>query len=340
MSEPLAEIWNDPALREQPPVLMDVGASGDPPAVWAPIAAHSVFVGFDPDLRAVRDTSTGRFRREIMVNEAVVADADVSKTKLFLTHSPYCSSTLRPDARGLADFLFSDLFKVVRETEVAATTLGEVIRRFQLPSVDWLKLDTQGIDLRLFQSLAPETSALVLALDIEPGLIDAYEGEDLFVDAHKHLVKSGFWLSDVNVEGTARMKPATLAWLQVEHPDLDKQTIASLIEKSPGWTEARYLRTVESLRERRAARRDYVLLWLFAVTCRKLGFAFDVAAAFAEAFSGDPLASLLKSEPLRQLRSSSAGVPAQPAEPPAQPAERPARRSFLGRLRAIWKSRK
>ena len=303
---PQPVIWDDPDLRAEPPVLIDVGASGDPPAAWAEIAAHSVFVGFDPDLRAVRETSSGRFHRELMINEAVIADAGVATTKLFLTRSPYCSSTLRPDARGLADFLFADLFAVVRETEVAATTLNEVVRRFQLPGIDWLKVDTQGIDLRLFQSLAPATRAGVLALDIEPGLIDAYEGEDTFTEAHAQLVKSGFWLAHLDVMGTARMKRTTLAWLRAEQPDLDSQALAAAVPKSPGWTEARYLRTVESLRERGAPRRDYLLLWWFALTGGQLGFALDTAAAFAQTFPGDALASLLRDEPLRQLRATPA----------------------------------
>ena len=59
--------------------------------------------------------------------------------------------------------------------------------RLSLSGIDWLKTDSQGTDLRIFNSLRPEVRSRVLAIDIEPGLIDAYVGEDLFVDAHKEL---------------------------------------------------------------------------------------------------------------------------------------------------------
>lgn len=301
-------IWSDETLGAQPPVLVDVGASGDPPQVWASIAQRSVFVGFDPDLRAVREVTKGRFFREIMINEAVVADEAAEKTRLFLTQSPYCSSTLRPDAESLANYLFADLFKVVREVEVSATTLDKILRRFQLPGIDWLKLDTQGIDLRLFQSLKPATRLGVLALDIEPGLIDAYQGEDLFSDAHSCLVKSGFWLAHLDVKETVRIKQTTLGWILDGQSPQDAKTIVDTLDKSPGWTEATYLRTIESLRHRNAGRRDYLLLWLFALMLGRFGFAFDVAAAFEQFFQNDCLSPLLKGESLAQLRASKASL--------------------------------
>jgi FkbM family methyltransferase len=300
----MESIWSDEAIVEQPPVLVDVGASGNSPQLWSSIAKYAVFIGFDPDLRAVREVTEGRFHREIMINEAVVADEAAAKIKLFLTQSPYCSSTLRPDAVSLANYFFADLFKVVGEVEVSATTLNKIVRRFQLFGIDWLKLDTQGIDLRLFQSLEPATRLGVLALDIEPGLIDAYEGEDLFSDAHSYLVKSGFWLAHMDVKETVRIRQTTLDWICAGQSPQDVKNIVDVLDKSPGWTEATYLRTIESLRQRNAGRRDYLLLWLFALMLERFGFAFDVAAAFGQNFKDDCLSPVLKAEAFEQFRAA------------------------------------
>jgi len=326
MKPPMEAIWDDEAFGAQPPVLVDVGASGDPPPVWTSIAQQSVFVGFDPDLRAVREITEGRFRREIMINEAVVADETAAIIKLFLTHSPYCSSTLRPDAASLANYLFADLFKVVGEVEVSATTLNKIVRRFELSGIDWLKLDTQGIDLRLFQSLETATRAGVLALDIEPGLIDAYEGEDLFSDAHFCLVKSGFWLAQLDVKETVRIRQATLDWILAGQSPQDAKSVVEALDKIPGWTEATYLRTVESLRQRNAGRRDYLLLWIFSLMLGRFGFAFDVAAAFTKDFKDDHLSQMLKAESLEQFRAAKLSKP--PHREPLQ----------LRGLRALLKS--
>ena len=46
------------------------------------------------------------------------------------------------------------------EAAVRAGPLDAVLARFDLPGIDWLKLDTQGTDLRLLQSLPPATRAV------------------------------------------------------------------------------------------------------------------------------------------------------------------------------------
>ena len=89
-------------------------------------------------------------------------------------------------------------------------TTRAILDRLSLDRIDWFKTDSQGIDLRLFNSLRDEVRSRVLAVDIEPGLISAYLGEDTFVDVHKNLTRSGFWLSNVNVCGTVRMRKSAL----------------------------------------------------------------------------------------------------------------------------------
>src|SRR6185503_6525843 len=96
-------------------------------------------------------------------------------------------------------------------------TLDAVVKRLGLTGIDWLKVDTQGTDLRIFTTLSANVRSGVLAIDLEPGLIDAYQGEDLFVDTHKTLTQSGFWLSNLDVRGVARMKRSTLEFLTSAH---------------------------------------------------------------------------------------------------------------------------
>ena len=258
------------------PVLVDVGASGATPKIWEPIAKRSIFVGFDPDLREMREVTGETFSRAIIVNEAVVADESLSAARFYFTRSPFCSSTLPPDTSALSAYIFSELFKVEREGEVRASTLNSVLKRLSLDRIDWLKVDSQGTDLRLLKSLDDAVRASVLAVDIEPGLIDAYVGEDLFVDSHKELVKEGFWLSDLKVCGTVRMRQSTLQAIRSERPSFDERLIHRALRTSPGWCEARYLRSAEWLSDRGAQRADYVLLWIFAAVERQWGFALDL----------------------------------------------------------------
>jgi FkbM family methyltransferase len=164
------------------PVLVDVGASGSPPTLWNKISPHSIYVGFDPDLREMSEPSEGTFHKSFVVNKAVIGEDAPDEVTFFLTRFALCSSTLSPDHEALSSYLFADLFDVEREVKVQATTLSKAMDRLSLNEIDWLKLDSQGTDLRLFTSLRRDIRSKVVTLDIEPGLIDAYREEDLFVD--------------------------------------------------------------------------------------------------------------------------------------------------------------
>ena len=283
------------------PVLVDVGASGAPPLQWEPMAHHSVYVGFDPDRRELHDVPKGTYARSIVVNEAVTSLPEQNDVQFYLTHSPYCSSTLPPDTESLAHYFFSDLFAVKGDISVRASSLNAIIDRFGLKCVDWLKIDSQGTDLRLFQSLRDDLRNRVLAVDIEPGLIDAYRGEDLFVDANRELLRQGFWLSSLDVKGSVRMKRTTFNNMASSHPGLEDAHIYSSVRQSPAWCEARYLRTLESLRTRDADARDYVLLWVFAVIERQWGYALDIAYDYEQRYGHDAISAKLLEVPMERI---------------------------------------
>jgi hypothetical protein len=284
------------------PVLVDIGAAGARPEIWRPIAARSIYVGFDPDHREIQVTSNREFHQATIVEGAVAEEDTNSEVLFYLTKSPYCSSRLKPDFTSLSSYLFSKLFEVEREALVRTESLNSALERLHLPVVDWIKLDTQGTDLRLFNSLREDIRSRVLAVDVEPGLIDAYQGEDLFVDTHQRLIQSGFWLSKLEVHGATRMRRSTLDELTAVTRGLTERMITEASANSPAWCEARYFRTLESLTLRGAGKRDYVLLWAFALLDRQLGVALDLALDYQRTFGSDPVSKILKDEPLRRMR--------------------------------------
>jgi len=281
------------------PVLVDVGASAGPPAVWRRIASASTYIGFDPDDRDLPQQIRDDYFHAAIVNRAVTASGD-QDAAFYFTRSPYCSSMLRPNRQSLGQYTFASMFDVVSEGSVRTISLEQAIAQHALHGIDWLKLDTQGADLRIFQSLQPQHRASVLALDVEPGLIDAYEGEDLFIDVHRELTRQGFWLSRMDVLGSVRMRPETLEQLSragiTAHPD------AIAVRTSPGWCEARYFRTVDAVQSAGLARREHLLLAAFAILDEQWGFALETVLATERSFGADPLSTELKDECTRRLR--------------------------------------
>jgi FkbM family methyltransferase len=286
------------------PVLFDIGSSGGPPSIWEAIAAESFYVGFDPDQREMQQIAEGRFHKMVVVNKAVTDHVNVGRVDLNLTKSPYCSSTLKPDTESLKAFLFSDLFNIEKTVAVEGVTIDALMEELSLSRIDWFKTDSQGVDLRLLKSIRENVRERILAVDIEPGLIDAYEGEDLFVDAHRDLTRNGFWLSRLNVEGAVRMRNASLQRVLNEAQDLNRAAVENGVRRSPAWCEARYLRTLEWLASWAMPADDYVREWVFAMVDGQFGFAIEIALVFEERFGQDVMSGVMRREAIQCIRQA------------------------------------
>ncbi len=265
------------------PVLVDIGASIRPPTIWNSIASHSVYVGFDPDLREIHEERSGHFQRSVILDEAVVAAAAPDVT-FYLTRSPFCNSVLTPAPELMSNWLCRDEFEVERTVTVKATTITAAMTRVGVDALDWLKVDSQGIDLTLFNSIEPGLRARVLALDIEPGFVEAYRNQDLFVDVDHDLSHNGFWLADARIGGFIRMRPTTLQAARVMDSRFDEAFVKKALRTSPGYCNTRYLRTIEWLVQNSFPEREYVLLWVFAAMDQHLGFCLDLALEFERTF--------------------------------------------------------
>lgn len=285
------------------PVLIDIGAAGEPPKIWKDIAQHSIYVGFDPDLRNIQEVSDGIFKKAIFVNKAITSEESQQEILFHLTKYPSCSSTLKPDSASLDNYLFSDLFTVEKQCYVQTTTLHSVMSRLALPRLDWIKTDSQGIDLRIFNSLKEDIRSKVLAVDIEPGLIDAYIGEDLFIDAQKNLISQGFWLSNLHVCGIPRITQRSLKKLHSFTREVDYEFIRTHHKNTPAYCEARYLRTIEHLNQKNAERRDYIMLWLFSLQDQQFGFALDIALAYQRRFEVDSYSQIMLHEAQQRIKN-------------------------------------
>jgi len=112
----------------------------------------------DPDLREIRTIADGEYARPLSSTARCAGRSPSAKPASNLTRSPYCSSTLPPNTKALRDYIFYDLFDVLREVNVRATTIERALRDQECAALDWIKIDAQGTDLRIFESI-PENFA-------------------------------------------------------------------------------------------------------------------------------------------------------------------------------------
>jgi hypothetical protein len=253
-----------PVFTDHPPVLVDIGASGEINAKWKQIAKYSICVAFDADDREfqISEAVNKTYKKLISFNRIVIATEN-SKADFYLTKSPFCSSLLEPDLEKLSPWLFRPLFEITEVTSLPAITLGQALREAGIANIDWFKSDTQGTDLRLFISLPSTIKENVLAAEFEPGIMDAYKGEDKLYMIMREFQQWGYWLSSMKVKGTQRL-----------HERYAEQigSFASqrIIKTAPGWAEISYLK------QNTTGIRNILLLFVFALLEKQYGFALEI----------------------------------------------------------------
>jgi FkbM family methyltransferase len=293
----IEKILQRPEFEEFPPVLVDIGASGGLHLAWKKLAKYSVCIAFDPDSREMEPTRrASKVYRKLHVFNRAVTNGKENAAEFYLTKSPACSSLFTPNAEALAAWEFADRFQVLKKEKVETMRVTTALDELGLDRVDWFKTDSQGGDLRLFLSLGEPLIRKVMVAEFEPGIIDAYCGEDKLGNLMTSMDTHGFWMSDVTIKGSTRMPRDGAGSLG----HFERRYMVHLLKSSPGWGEVTYL---NSLGRAESSHRDYLLGWVCASLLGQHGFAMELAVAAAKRFDDD-IFEELKQNTIRRIRRS------------------------------------
>ena len=213
--------------------------------------------------------------------------------QFYLTRSPYCSSALPPDNPRLEPWAFRDLFVVESRTWLGAVGLRQVLDQLGIREIDWYKSDSQGMDLRIFASLGDELIDQVIVADFEPGIIDAYAGEDKLFALMAYMDRRPFFMSDMKVGGSQRLDRAS----QEALTGLQERFLSSILKICPGWAEVSYLNDFSGSR----SRRKFLLGWVFATIKQQDGHALAIASRGLGEF-GDSIFEECRRASVAQIR--------------------------------------
>ncbi|MBQ7206526.1 MAG: hypothetical protein IJS01_01880 [Lentisphaeria bacterium] len=278
----ITRIMEHPALLERPPVLVDVGASGKVHEAWKAIAPYSICLAFDGDDRDLKLMKSGDsgYKELLLYHRILTADRREEAT-FYLTRFPHCSSLLEPDLASLSNYSFRDSFEVEKKISLKAVNLPEVLAENHLDRVDWFKTDSQGTDLRLFQSLPEAILPGVKIAEFEPGIIDAYRGEDKFADLLRWMEGKPFFLDRLDVMPVCRIEREALE--KFRRPDL----VQKYMKKTPGWVNALYMNTGEEIG--RWSLRDGMFFLVCCLLNGQDGMCVKCASALEQRFPDEPL---------------------------------------------------
>ena len=265
------DVMEHPEIQKKYPVLIDIGASGTIHEKWESLAKYSICIAFDADSRdfEICESEDKGWRKLYSMNRLVASEA-AEEMDFYLTHSPHCSSSLAPDQKALEPWAFSPLFEVDKVVKLPAVDLDSVLEKIGITYIDWYKTDSQGTDLRIFDALPKSIIRKIISADFEPGIIDAYMGEDKLHQLMAYMDKQPFWVSHMEVKGSQRIDQDDLHNLNY----LKRRFISSFLKTAPGWCEISY---INKLSDKEMTCREYLLGWVFATMKEEHGFAIQAA---------------------------------------------------------------
>lgn len=295
MSRIIEKIFNEQCLLDQPPVLVDIGASGGIHPAWKLIAKYSICLAFDADVRDFRvsEVNHSGFKKLILINRMLAAEAG-AECDFYLTKSPHCSSSLLPDVQSLKPWAFRNLFDLQSVVQIPAVRLDDAMNNCGVDYIDWYKTDSQGTDLRIFKSLSELIQGKIIAAEFEPGILDSYYSEDKLYDLMKYMDGMPFWVTDMVMKGSQRIfeyDQQLLSRLQVRY-------LSYFLRTPPACCEIAYFNNFEG----EFSRRDFLLGWVIATLKKEHGFAMHIARLGFET-TDDPIFMAMRQCSLRAISS-------------------------------------
>ena len=291
------KVMTHPLIQERPPVLVDVGASSEIPAKWRKIAKYSICIAFDPDSRLMEHFDNEKGFKKLHIYPAIVHGTINGESDFYLTASPECSSTLEPDTEKLSNYYFAPFFEVEKKVKLPAVTIPKVLEKLELDYIDWYKSDSQGTDLRIFNSLDKDLMNNIIAAEFEPGIIDAYHGEDKLWKLISYMEPKAFWCCECNILGSSRIS-SNIAGKNFS--GVQKKLLNSALPTAPGWAEISYLNDFSNMGNNM---RGFLLGWAFAKICGHHGEALRLAELASSVFEDEIFAAMAKDSRKSIVRS-------------------------------------
>lgn len=280
--------------------IVDVGASGADYAPFQRLKGSANFVLIDPDSREFTTDPAEAPSGEIRVNKAIVESDTDSEVTVYLTKNPYCSSTLKPDFSRLNSFTYPAWFEVIGDKTVPATSLNRLCDEWDITSIDWIKLDTQGTEFRILRSLRPELLKSLLCCDIEISFYAHYLDADTFPEVHAFMIENGFWITEMECQSRVRMRKSDLDSLLDRFSALKRRLVRTSLNTCPTSPEVRYMR---SLFEDDRDIRSYLKLWALHYFSNNVSYCYFMARKLRERFGCD-LSKRLEELSMEAIQSS------------------------------------
>jgi FkbM family methyltransferase len=192
-------------FKNDPMVICDVGARGGLEPQWQVFGSQACSIGFEPDV-----TECDRLQHSCSSAKDRIYPIALGKQRerrLFSVCRHPGGSSFYP-----ADLEFIDRFPpeyvqsltVVETLDIETVSLDEFVRDYNIPTIDFLKLDVEGSELDILQGAETILQNSVLGLSLEVLFHASMRHQPTFSEIDRFLQAMGFQLFDLDIYRHAR----------------------------------------------------------------------------------------------------------------------------------------
>ena len=225
----IKQISNIKIFEHKPIILMHIGSSGSNFKLWDDMSKNSILISIDGNETSL--SLNKKFLKEI--NDGSVISDKKKKVPFYITKDPHCSSLLEPDNNVTKNWYFSHRFKVNKKVFVKTTEINSLLKKYNINYIDWIVLDTQGVDLKIFKSIKNNLRNNISVVELEPGFYDFYKKQEKIYDVFKFM-ESQYDFEDMKFGNSFKISSKFLS-------NFEKKVMFSLNNASKFYTNITFL---------------------------------------------------------------------------------------------------
>jgi FkbM family methyltransferase len=184
----------DALLRDNPLVIVDIGASGGIDRRWTDFTSAYRGILFEPDPREF-ERLRAHLPSNLLLLNAALSDA-AGGIDFHLCRKQQTSSAFLPNLDFLRRYPQLERFDITRTVRIDADTLDNQLAQQSAADIDFIKIDTQGYELPILRGAAASLACAV-GMQIEVAFAPMYRDQPLFADVDTHVRAQGFELFDL-----------------------------------------------------------------------------------------------------------------------------------------------
>ena len=190
---PLAHV-----ARDYPLTYVDIGVRNGFQRDLSPLAFSTHVVGFEPEpneFERIKGLSDGAWASRRVLPHAISPDG--GSARLHVTRDQDAASLLKPIDGVGEKYGKTQFFDIEHTITVPTLTLPDALEESGLSSMDYLKIDIEGAEFKVFQS-AEELLGETLVIKTEACYLPVRDGQGLVWEIDAFLGEKGFVLMDID----------------------------------------------------------------------------------------------------------------------------------------------